>query len=119
MPPSQRVCYIIIHVLITNTSIDFSWIGKLPQTLLAEGFEESFQHHYEPAPEMLKTWTYMELCANEELSKNWLGSMEDTDSREEAERWMRIIPKAYEEADESIGAVLRVRPTVTVARRPL
>ncbi|KAI3332300.1 hypothetical protein HD806DRAFT_480081 [Xylariaceae sp. AK1471] len=93
---------------------DWSWIGKLPQTLLEEGFQEPVQTYHEPKPEMLKTWTYMELCAAEEVSLHWLGKDD-----EDGENWRQIIHKAFEEANDSTGAVLRVRPTVTVARNPL
>jgi hypothetical protein len=63
---------------------------------------------------MLKTWTYMDLCVAEELSLHWFGKDD-----EDGEGWRRVIPKAFEEADESAGAVVRVRPTVTIARKPL
>ncbi|KAI1425290.1 hypothetical protein F5Y12DRAFT_747719 [Xylaria sp. FL1777] len=93
---------------------DWSWIAKLPETLLEEGFESAVQHPHEPAPEMFKTWTYLDLCLVEELSLNWNGRDD-----EHGEKWRRLLPKAYKEADESTGAVLRIRPTVTTARKPL
>ncbi|TRX98934.1 hypothetical protein FHL15_000276 [Xylaria flabelliformis] len=93
---------------------DWSWIAKLPQTLLEEGFHDAIQYSNEPRPEMFKSWTYLDLCTSEEISHHWYG-----EDDEHAKEWRGYIPKAYEEADASNGAVLRVRPTVTIARKPL
>ncbi|KAI1302189.1 hypothetical protein F5Y03DRAFT_211665 [Xylaria venustula] len=93
---------------------DWSWISGLPETLLEEGFEAAAQYAHEPATEMFKVWTYMDLCVAEELSLNW-NERDD----EHGEKWRQLLPKAYAEADETTGAVLRARPTVTVARKPL
>lgn len=91
-----------------------SWVSKLPQTLLEEGFQNADQYSHEPRPEMFKSWTYLDLCTAEELSFHWYGSEDES-----GKKWREHLPKAYEEADESNGAVLRLRPTVTVARKPL
>ncbi|KAK5633137.1 hypothetical protein RRF57_008851 [Xylaria bambusicola] len=99
-----------------GTIADWSWIAKLPETLREEGFEEASQSPHEPNPEMFKAWTYMDLCLAEELSYNLQRKYDDG---EHGEKWRGLIPKAYDEADEAIGAVLRVRPTVTIARKPL
>jgi hypothetical protein len=93
---------------------DSSWIAKLPETILEEGFQEAVQYAYEPNPEMFKAWTHLDLCSAEELSLHWSGPDD-----ENGKSWRQLIPKASEEADESTGAVLRVRPTVTIARKPL
>ncbi|KAI0404999.1 hypothetical protein F4802DRAFT_615172 [Xylaria palmicola] len=93
---------------------DWSWIAKLPQTLLEEGFQEAVQHSHEPRPELLKTWTHLDLCSCEERSLHWKGADGD-----DCEEWRQLIPKAYEEATEDNGAVIRVRPTITIARKPL
>ncbi|KAI0967690.1 hypothetical protein F4678DRAFT_445223 [Xylaria arbuscula] len=93
---------------------DWSWISRLPETLLEEGFEATAQYPHEPASEMFKVWTYMDLCVAEELSLHW-NERDD----EHGEKWRQLLPKAYAEADETTGAVLRARPTVTVARKPL
>ncbi|GAW10940.1 hypothetical protein ANO14919_002780 [Xylariales sp. No.14919] len=93
---------------------NWSWVARLPNTLLEEGFQEAAQNPHEPASEMMKAWTYMDMLTAEELSLNWLGA-----DYEDGKAWRQLIPKAYEEADQSIGAVLRLRPTVTIARKPL
>ncbi|KAI0433477.1 hypothetical protein F5Y09DRAFT_299026 [Xylaria sp. FL1042] len=93
---------------------DWSWIERLPEILLEEGFETAVQCPHEPAPEMFKAWTYLDLCLAEELSLHWNGRDD-----EYGEKWRQLLPKAYAEADETTGAVLRVRPTVTIARNPL
>ncbi|KAI8951037.1 hypothetical protein F4801DRAFT_589909 [Xylaria longipes] len=93
---------------------DWSWIAKLPQTLLEEGFQDAVQHSHEPRSEMFKCWAYQDLCSAEELSFHWYGSDDES-----GKNWREHIPKAYEEADESNGAVLRSCPTVTIARKPL
>ncbi|GAP90267.1 putative umta methyltransferase family protein [Rosellinia necatrix] len=108
-PPSVTATFQRIKEL-----ADWSWVAKLPQTLLDEGFEEAIQGAHEPNSEMFKAWTYMDLCSAEELSLHWYGRDD-----EDGESWRRLIPKAYDEADESTGAILRVRPTVTIARRQL
>lgn len=82
--------------------------------MLDEGFENAAQCAYEPNPAMLKVVTCMELCTAEELSLHWF-QQDD----EKGESWRRAIPKAYDEADESTGAALRISPTVTIARKPL
>ncbi|KAI1352227.1 hypothetical protein F5Y01DRAFT_324425 [Xylaria sp. FL0043] len=97
-----------------KTIADWSWIARLPETLLEEGFETAVQYPHEPAPEMFKAWTYLDLCLAEELSLH----LKETDD-EHGEKWRRLLPKAYAEADETTGAVLRIRPTVTIARKPL
>ncbi|KAI0866477.1 hypothetical protein F4860DRAFT_141716 [Xylaria cubensis] len=93
---------------------DWSWIAKLPQTLLEEGFHDAVQYSNEPRPEMFKSWTYLDLCTSEEISLHWYG-----EDDEQGKEWRGYIPKAYEEANASNGAVLRARPTVTIARKPL
>ncbi|KAI8625251.1 hypothetical protein F5Y19DRAFT_450779 [Xylariaceae sp. FL1651] len=93
---------------------DWSWVTQLSQTLKEEGFEAPVQQHYESSPEMMKIGTCMELCTNEELARNWPGK-ED----EESQKWLSGIPKAYKEVDESVGVVLRISPTVIIARKPL
>ncbi|KAI0532578.1 hypothetical protein GGR58DRAFT_489759 [Xylaria digitata] len=93
---------------------DWSWIARLPETLLEEGFQTAVQYSYEPTPEMFKAWMYLDLCSAEELSLHWNGRDD-----EDGKAWRQLIPKAYEEADKSIGAVLRNCPTVTIARKPL
>ncbi|KAI1128253.1 hypothetical protein F5Y10DRAFT_240890 [Nemania abortiva] len=92
---------------------NWSWVAKLPETLLEEGFQEAAQSSHEPNPEMLKAWTHLDFCLAEELSLHWYGPEDEV-----GKSWRAIIPKGAEEADESIGAVLRVRPTVTIARKP-
>ncbi|KAI1360913.1 hypothetical protein F5Y08DRAFT_316201 [Xylaria arbuscula] len=99
-----------------DTIADWSWIAKLPETLLEEGFEEALQNPYESNSEMFKAWTYMDLCLAEELSYHLQDKYHDG---EHGEKWRGFLPRAYEEADEATGAVLRVRPTVTIARKPL
>lgn len=96
------------------TKTVLSWIGRLPQTMLDEGFQDAAQCAYEPDPSMFKVATCMDLCTAEEISLHWFGQDD-----ERGESWRRAIPRAYEEADESTGAVLRIRPTVTIARKPL
>jgi hypothetical protein len=64
---------------------------------------------------MFQTWTYLDLCTADELSLHWFGSSEDEEGKG-GEDWRRLISRA---ADEDAGAVLRIRPTVTVARKPL
>ncbi|TGJ80414.1 hypothetical protein E0Z10_g8351 [Xylaria hypoxylon] len=93
---------------------DWSWIARLPETLLEEGFQTAVQYPHEPAPEMFKAWAHMDLCLAEELSLNWNGRDD-----EDGKAWRQLIPKAYEEADNATGAGLRIRPTVTIARKPL
>ncbi|KAI0815511.1 hypothetical protein GGR55DRAFT_629178 [Xylaria sp. FL0064] len=97
-----------------KTIADWSWIERLPETLVEEGFETAVQYPHEPAPGMFKAWTYLDLCLAEELSLH----LKESDD-EHGEKWRRLLPKAYAEADETTGAVLRVRPTVTIARKPL
>ncbi|KAI0490112.1 hypothetical protein F4859DRAFT_501704 [Xylaria cf. heliscus] len=93
---------------------DWSWVMKLPETLLEEGFQNAVQRSYESRPEMFNSWTLLDLCTAEELSLHWYGSDDES-----GKNWRAHVPKAYEEADESSGAVIRVRPTVTIARKPL
>lgn len=93
---------------------NWSWIAKLPEALREEGFEDAAQSFDTPAPALYPAWTQMDLCAAEELSLHWYGQESD-----EGENWRRLVPKANEEAAESNGAVLRVGPTVTVARKSL
>ncbi|KAI1640298.1 hypothetical protein F4809DRAFT_637697 [Biscogniauxia mediterranea] len=90
---------------------DWSWIAMLCEALKDEGFEEPIQMCYTPSPETMRAWTCNELCTAEELSWNWGGGRE-------GELWREDIRKAYEETHGSVGAVLRIRPTVTVARKP-
>ncbi|KAI0875226.1 hypothetical protein GGS24DRAFT_515798 [Hypoxylon argillaceum] len=92
---------------------DWSWIAKLPETMLEEGFQEAAQHAHGSNPEMFKVWTHMDLCSAEELSLHWSGPDD-----ENGKAWRHLIPKAEEESDEPTGAVIRVRPTVTIARKP-
>ncbi|KAI5923207.1 hypothetical protein F4810DRAFT_211102 [Camillea tinctor] len=91
---------------------DWTWIAALPEALEEEGFVDALQTCYTPSPETMRAWTCNELCVTEELSWNWGGG-------KEGERWREDIRKAYEETHGSTGAVLRIRPTVTVARKPL
>ncbi|KAJ2991486.1 hypothetical protein NUW58_g2495 [Xylaria curta] len=93
---------------------NWSWIAELPRTLLEEGFQDAAQSPYEPRTELFKAWTYLDLCTTDELSFQWLGR-----DNADGDTWRRLNLKAYEEADESNGAVLRLRPTVTIARKPL
>ncbi|KAI0459693.1 hypothetical protein F5B21DRAFT_455689 [Xylaria acuta] len=93
---------------------DWSWIAKLPEILLEEGFQNAVQYPHEPRPEMFKSWTYLDLCTAEELSFHWYESGDKL-----GKDWRGYIPKAYDEAGESNGAVLRLRPTVTIARKSL
>ncbi|KAI0109482.1 hypothetical protein GGR51DRAFT_558173 [Nemania sp. FL0031] len=91
---------------------NWSWVAKLPEMLLEEGFKEAVQSYHEPKSELFKAWTHMDLCSAEELSIHWSGPDD-----EDGKNWRDLIPIGAEEADESIGAVLRVRPTVTIARK--
>lgn len=93
---------------------DWSWIAKLPEALREEGFEDATQGVSTLPPPLYSIWTQLDLCTAEELSMNWYGR-----ESEEGERWRDLVPKAYEEAAESNGAVVKVGPTVTVARKPL
>lgn len=109
-------CYFPIELYMHTDALTSSWIAKLPEILLEEGFEQALQNPYESNPEMFKVWTYMDLFLAEELSHHLQDKYHDG---EHGEKWRELIPKAYEEADVETGAVLRVRPTVTVARKPL
>ncbi|KAI1496055.1 hypothetical protein F5X99DRAFT_401475 [Biscogniauxia marginata] len=91
---------------------DWGWIGKLPQALQEEGFEDPIQTYYKPSSETWRAWTCNELCTAEELSWNWKDG-------KEGQLWREDIRKAYEETHGSVGAVLRICPTVTIARNPL
>lgn len=101
------------QALVTNIYDKWSWIPKLPQILLEEGFESATQQHYETAPETRRAWTCCELGTMEEISYNMVGA-------EAGREWRQKIKLAYEEAnDEKVAAVLKTSPTVTLARKPL
>ncbi|KAJ8129770.1 hypothetical protein O1611_g3860 [Lasiodiplodia mahajangana] len=98
----------------TKDLANWSWVAKLPEILLGEGFQEAIQSYHEPNSEMFKAWTHLDLCSAEELSLHWSGPDD-----ENGKNWRDLISAGAGEADESIGAVLRVRPTVTIARKSL
>ncbi|KAI2635194.1 hypothetical protein GGS21DRAFT_543473 [Xylaria nigripes] len=94
--------------------VDPSWVQILPQTLEEEGFETAAQSLYEPRTEMFKAWTYMDLCVMEELSRNRFRREDEAASA----ALRRLIQEAHAEADGT-GAVVRFRPAITIARKPL
>ncbi|KAI1821897.1 hypothetical protein F4861DRAFT_428184 [Xylaria intraflava] len=93
---------------------DASWVEKIPKFLEEEGFQDAVQTQHEPPSELFKAWAYMDLCVVDEFSRNGVGRQD----KASAERWRNMIPGASAEIDSS-GAVLKVCPTVTIARKPL
>lgn len=89
------------------------WVGRLPELLTEEGFEDVTKGVYEASPSDYHAWTCSDLLATEEMTWNLKEGPTGQAIRSK-------ISQAYQEAnDESIGAVVKGCPTVVVARKAM